>query len=160
MRPREGWWSWKPCKVALETLFAAGILLVSRRESFQRYYDLAERVIPPWVDTTEPTEEERVRFFVARTMRALGAIKPRDVHGYYHQWCTKIGKGTKELQAILDAMAAGGEVVKVTVDGEGQPYYTPRRTRAGSRNSAEASDSTAYGSSHTSTASCGSGAGS
>ena len=122
-RPREGWWSWKPCKVALETLFAAGILLVSHRESFQRYYDLAERVIPPWVDTTEPTEEERVKFFVARTMRALGAIKPRDIRGYYHQWCTKIGKETKELQAILDAMAAGGEAVKVTVDREGQPYY-------------------------------------
>jgi uncharacterized protein YcaQ len=93
------------------------------QESFQRYYDLAERVIPPWVDTTEPTEEERVSFFVARTMRALGAIKPRDIRGYYHQWCTKIGKETKELQAILDAMAAGGEAVKVTVDGEGQPYY-------------------------------------
>jgi len=122
-RPREGWWSWKPCKVALETLFAAGVLLVSRRESFQRYYDLAERVIPPWVDTTEPTEDERVRFFVDRTMRALGAIKPRDVRGYYHQWCTRIGRGTKELQVILDAMVAAGEAVRVIVDGERQPHY-------------------------------------
>lgn len=122
-RPHQGWWSWKPCKVALETLFAAGVLLVSRRDNFQRYYDLAERVIPAWVDTTEPTEEERVRFFVGRTMRALGAIKPKDIRGYYPQWCVKMEKGAKELQVLLDAMVAGGEAVKVSVEDERQPYY-------------------------------------
>ncbi|MEJ2733508.1 MAG: crosslink repair DNA glycosylase YcaQ family protein, partial [Anaerolineae bacterium] len=44
-RDRRGtWWDWKPAKTALEILFEGGYLMVDRRENFQRYYDLAERV--------------------------------------------------------------------------------------------------------------------
>ena len=68
--PSRGWWSWKPAKVALEALFAAGVLMISHRENFQRYYNLTERVLPPWVDASEPTEEERIRFFALRTWAA------------------------------------------------------------------------------------------
>ena len=43
---RGTWWDWKPAKTALELLFAQGYLMVDRREGFQRYYDLSERVLP------------------------------------------------------------------------------------------------------------------
>src|SRR5215210_2314672 len=41
-----GWWEWKPEKRALEHLFAAGELMISRRDpNFHRVYDLRERVL-------------------------------------------------------------------------------------------------------------------
>ena len=38
--------------------------MVDHREKFQRYYDLTENVLPSNVHKSEPTEEERKRFFV------------------------------------------------------------------------------------------------
>src|SRR5215475_8048308 len=40
-------WNWKPAKMVLEALWDQGVLAVAARQSFQRRYDLAERVIPP-----------------------------------------------------------------------------------------------------------------
>src|SRR5581483_12030339 len=39
-------WNWKPAKMVLEALWDNGVLVVAGRRSFQRRYDLAERVIP------------------------------------------------------------------------------------------------------------------
>src|SRR4028118_900468 len=55
-----GWWEWKPEKRALEHLFAAGELMISRRDpNFHRVYDLRERVLekalPDWQDGLAPT---------------------------------------------------------------------------------------------------------
>ncbi len=47
---RGAWWSRTPYKVALETLFDRGDLMITAREGFQRRYDLRERVLPDWVD--------------------------------------------------------------------------------------------------------------
>ena len=41
-------WNWKPEKRLLEDLFAAGEVVVSGRDGFQRLYHLPERVIPRW----------------------------------------------------------------------------------------------------------------
>jgi uncharacterized protein len=41
-----GWWDWKPQKAALEYLWFTGELMVTRREKFQKVYDLTERVLP------------------------------------------------------------------------------------------------------------------
>src|SRR5688572_13442604 len=47
-RSRAGWWEWGDTKRALEWLFWAGhVTTHSRRGSFERVYDLTERVIPP-----------------------------------------------------------------------------------------------------------------
>ncbi len=40
------WWDWKAEKIALEQLFLLGELMISKRERFQRVYDMAERVHP------------------------------------------------------------------------------------------------------------------
>src|SRR5207253_10251579 len=39
-------WNWKPAKMVLEALWDNGVIVVARREAFQRRYDLGERVIP------------------------------------------------------------------------------------------------------------------
>jgi len=76
------WWNWRPAKVALEYLFSCGELMISRRVRFQREYDLRERVLPPWVNTSEPSPEERNRFWVERGARALGVCYPRNTGDY------------------------------------------------------------------------------
>ena len=39
-KPAGGWWNWKEEKVALESLFILGELMIARRQAFQRVYDL------------------------------------------------------------------------------------------------------------------------
>ncbi len=76
------WWNWRPAKVALEYLYAFGELMIADRDKFQRVYDLTERVLPEWVDTSEPTVEERDRFWVERGARALGVCTARQAGDY------------------------------------------------------------------------------
>jgi len=120
---RGGWWNWKPAKAALEVLLGAGVLLVSRRDNFQRYYDLAENVLPSWVDTEPPTDEERVRFFTLKTLGALGAIAAGDIREYYQHWCVRLGRTVKQLEEALAALASEGEAEAVMLDGVKTGYH-------------------------------------
>lgn len=118
-----GWWNWKPAKTAMEYLMRAGILLVHHRESFQKYYDLAENVIPPGVDTTEPSDEERARFFAFRTLSALGLVKPPELRKYFFNWSVKLGWTSKQLQILMDELVTEGEVEQHSLEGDKTPYY-------------------------------------
>src|SRR5512146_2410899 len=40
------WWDWKVEKRVLEYLHTSGIVMIARREKFQRVYDLRERILP------------------------------------------------------------------------------------------------------------------
>src|SRR3546814_6142320 len=54
-----GWWGWGDTKRALEWLFWAGhITTATRRASFERVYDVSERVIPAAI-LALPTPAER-----------------------------------------------------------------------------------------------------
>ena len=79
---RSGWWDWKPSKRALEHLYNCGELMVGNRVNFQRVYDLRERVLPDWVDTSVPTESETARHLLERSMLSLGICQPNHVAGY------------------------------------------------------------------------------
>lgn len=79
---RSSWWDWKPAKIALEYLYAYGDLMIAERPKFQRVYDLTERVLPEWVDRSEPTADERDRFWVERGAKALGVGLPRNPGDY------------------------------------------------------------------------------
>ena len=111
-----GWWNWKPAKTALELLLGAGTLLVHHRNNFQRYYDLAENVLPPWVDATPPTDDERVDFFILRTLGALGAVKASDIREYYQHWSVKLGRTIKQLEESLQRLATEGKVEAVSLE--------------------------------------------
>jgi uncharacterized protein YcaQ len=81
--PKRGsWWDWKPAKTALEYLFVTGDLMVTNRVNFQRVYDLTERVLPDWVDTTPPSSLERDRYWVEQGLIAMGICLPEKVAEY------------------------------------------------------------------------------
>jgi len=79
---RGTWWDWKPAKRALEYLYNRGELMIANRVNFHRVYDLRERVLPEWVDRSEPTIEETYRHLVERSIRMLGLADPGHAADY------------------------------------------------------------------------------
>ena len=74
-----GWWEWKPAKQALEHLFLSGDLMVTRRDGFQKVYDLPENVIPAGVDTSTPSQGEWARFILGSMSQAYGVATDADL---------------------------------------------------------------------------------
>jgi uncharacterized protein len=105
-----GWWGWKPEKRALEYLLTAGELMVARRQSFQRVYDLRERVHPDWNDELLPPQDEAERQLVLRAVHALGVTTSAWVADYFRM-------DRRRTPARVHALADAGELIEVHVDG-------------------------------------------
>ncbi len=103
------WWNWRPAKVALEYLYAFGELMIADRVNFQRLYDLTSRILPDWVDVTEPTREERDRFWVERGAKALGVFLPRHAGDYTWMKVTK-------SKPIVESLLKQGVLQWITAD--------------------------------------------
>lgn len=105
-----GWWSWKPAKRALEQLFMEGRLMVSRREGFQKVYDLTERVLPPDVNLDEPSPREFARFLIRQAL---------DAHGFANAGNMTYLRRSRELREAvvgeLDEMSASGTLVSFII---------------------------------------------
>ncbi|MGO4892854.1 winged helix-turn-helix domain-containing protein [Flavobacterium sp. W21_SRS_FM6] len=74
-----GWWDWKPAKKALEQLFMEGELMVLKRQGFQKFYELTERVVPTGIDTSIPTETEFYDYLIMRFLAAQGLGSAEDI---------------------------------------------------------------------------------
>ncbi len=118
-----GWWNWKIEKVALEYLFSRGEIMVARRENFQRIYDLTERVIPDWQDTSTPPLSEVYPALIRKSIRALGIARPAWVADYY-----RLPK--KEVAAYLPQLISAGEIFEVNVEGWPEPALTVEENTA------------------------------
>jgi len=103
------WWNWKPAKMALEYHFDSGRLMIGNRINFQRVYDLTERVLPEWVDTTLSTAEERDRFWIEQGARALGICHPMQAADYSYRKRTP-------AKAILEELLKEGVLVPVQAE--------------------------------------------
>jgi len=107
-----GWWGWKDEKRWLEGLFALGELMITRRENFQRVYDLSERVLAKMGadDVEAATHEAMQRAFVLGAVRALGITQARWINDYFRS-------GVRLKDAELDGYVERGELLRVDVDG-------------------------------------------
>jgi uncharacterized protein YcaQ len=111
-----GWWTWKPEKRALESLFSLGELMITRRERFQRVYDLRERVHPTWDDARLPTADAVWRTKTLNAVRALGVTTARWAGDYFRMPVAATASRVCDL-------AADGALVEVDVDGFDDPLY-------------------------------------
>ncbi len=113
--PRRGsWWDWKPAKIALEYLFTRGDLMITNRVNFQRVYDLTERVLPSWVDTSMPGVVERDRYWIEQGLLAMGMCLPNQIAEYAYHMRRALPKELKQdlqrngILVLLKAILADG----------------------------------------------------
>jgi uncharacterized protein YcaQ len=116
-----GWWEWKPEKRALEHLYTAGELMISRRDpNFHRVYDLRERVLeralPGWEDGLAPTPEEVRRTLALKVVRALGVTVARWVPDYFRT-------PKRGMAGLLEELADRGELLRARIEGLDEPAY-------------------------------------
>ena len=102
----------------LEVLFWAGRLAVAdRRSTFERLYDMAERVIPqPVLDTPTPPIEEAHRGLLLHAARAMGVATVKDLADYFRM------KATESRPRIAE-LVEDGALVPVNVEGWKDPAY-------------------------------------
>jgi uncharacterized protein YcaQ len=116
-----GWWEWKPEKRALEHLFAAGEIMISRRDpNFHRVYDLRERVLgralPGWEDALAPSYGEVRRTLALKAVRALGVSVARWAPDYFRT-------PKKGIADLLEGLADEGALLRARIEDWGEPAY-------------------------------------
>ena len=112
-------WNWKPAKAVLEALWDNGVLVVAGRRSFQRRYDLAERVIPRAIlDAPTPDEDETLRTLALLAVRARGALTEPAIREH---WRLKGGRALLHHHVL--ALVDEGLVREVEADDGGAPFY-------------------------------------
>lgn len=92
---RGTWWGWTPSKAALEYLWRTGEFAVTRRDGFQKVYDLTENVIPgdhlSFVDDASANVDWLCREAISR----LGVATHAEIAAYFDaitpamaaEWC-------------------------------------------------------------------------
>jgi uncharacterized protein YcaQ len=121
---RSGWWEWGHTKQALEWLFWAGhVTTATRRGSFERVYDLPERVLPPAIlALPSPDEADAHRHLVALSARALGVAAAADLRDYFRL-------GVEETRIAIAELVEAGTLLPVAVEGWRQPAFLHAEAR-------------------------------
>jgi uncharacterized protein YcaQ len=116
-----GWWGWSDAKKALEWLFWSGFITTrTRRASFERVYDLTERVLPPSIlqaPTPEPADAHRALLAIAA--RSLGIATVKDLRDYFRQ-------PPEDAKPRVAELVETGELIPVAVEGWSQLAYLQR----------------------------------
>ena len=82
-KPSTGWWDWHPSKAALEFLWRTGELAITRREGFQKVYDLTERVIPAAQRTREVDRDAFVDWACREALSRLGFATRGEIAAFW-----------------------------------------------------------------------------
>ena len=124
------WWGWGEGKRALEWLHWTGRLAALRRPTFERLYDLPERVLPPDVlDRPAVPEGDARKALLVLAARSLGVATAADLADYHRQRLTAV-------RPLLAELVEDGSLLEATVEGWNAPAYlhpgarVPRRAEA------------------------------
>lgn len=109
-RAKGPWWDWSEVKRICEVLFGVGVLTTGTRRSFERLYDLTERVIPPDVLAQRWDADSGARELVQRSAVALGVATEPDLRDYYRL-------DPRRSQAAVAALVEEGVLEPVAVEG-------------------------------------------
>jgi hypothetical protein len=123
-------WNWQDAKIALEWLFCAGKVTTAERRTFERIYDLTERVLPNDVlAAPTPGREDAQRELVRIAGRAHGIATEKQLREYFHL-------PAEHAKARVAELVEAGELTPVRVDDLPQQMYlwtearVPARVRA------------------------------
>ncbi|WP_419758275.1 winged helix-turn-helix domain-containing protein [Acidisoma sp.] len=124
-RATKGMWVWSAAKHALEWLFWAGLVASThRRGSFERVYDLPERVLPRAIlELPTPRGVDARRALIARAGRALGIATADDLRDYYRI-------PAPDARLPIEQLVEDGTIIPVRVRGWQQQAYLHKDARA------------------------------
>lgn len=118
----DGWWDWHPSKTALEYLWRTGALCVTRREGFQKVYDLPERAVDTVHLEARCGEAEFIDWACSSALRRLGFAAHGEIAAFWGMISPAIAKDWCESRL-------GNEIVQVLADpsdgSEPKPVYAP-----------------------------------
>jgi uncharacterized protein YcaQ len=112
----------KDTGVALFHWWLVGELMITRRQGFERIYDLRGRVAPAEFDTAAPAETAEA-FFARKSLAFLGAQRERP-------WITSVSDDIQrkispvEGKAWLGRLVEQGAVIPLMVEGSKDTWYT------------------------------------
>ena len=117
-------WDWHDGKRALEVLFWTGdVTTAMRRGSFERVYDLPERVLPrAVVDAPTPEEDKAQRALLMIAARALGVATETDLRDYFR---LPVADTKRRLAELVEA----GALLPIKVQGWRQVAYLDPEAR-------------------------------
>lgn len=123
-KPRTGgWWGWSDAKRALEWLFWAGMVTTTTRKSFERLYDLPERVLPAHIlGLPTPTLEDAHRELVRVSARSLGIATEDDLADYFRL-------RLRDVRPRVAELVEEGAVRTVRVEGIDKPMLLAKDAR-------------------------------
>ncbi len=124
-KTKGGWWSWSDTKTAIEFLFWSGQVTSAKRRTFERLYDLPERVLPAEIIAAKtPTRDEAHRALIERSARAMAIGSEADLRDYYRL-------AVVPARAAIAELVESGVLIATTVEGWAKPAYRHRDARAG-----------------------------
>ena len=107
--------------MGLERLFWIGEVTTTTRRSFERIYDLPERVLPAEVlNTPTPPAEESQRHLLSVAAGALGVAAEADLRDYFRLTAA-------DAKPRIAELTEGGELIPVKVESWKPPAYLHRR---------------------------------
>jgi len=112
-----GWSSGRNVNRMLDYLWVKGEVLVSHRQGKQRYWDLAERILPQWMDHPPLPPRDVTRQAAQTAVRALGAATPRQITLHYTRY------RYPDLLEVLDELVTAGRLIPAEVEDVKGPWY-------------------------------------
>lgn len=117
------WWDWKLEKNCLEYFFYVGEVMIRERRSFQRVYDLQERVLPGWDEGKVPSREAATQIKILLAARALGIASPAWLADYFYVNKTP-------ANAAIKALAEEGRLLPAEIEGLHGGFYIAQENLA------------------------------
>ncbi len=118
-------WFWnhtKLSKVALESMYIWGDLVISHKEGVRKYYDLATRVIPKDIyEMSDPNKylEDFFKWIVKRRIGSVGLLWNRGSNAYLGIYFMK----SKERNQAFKSLYDNNKLIEVEVENIKYPLY-------------------------------------
>ena len=115
-----GWTDGRTVGRMLDFLWAQGHILVSKRVGAHKWWDLADRCLPPsWIVQEPLAEHEVVCAATQKALRSLGVATPRDITEHFTR------NRYPGLSEVLSELEANERVMRVRVQEQGKELVGP-----------------------------------
>ncbi len=113
----------KDVSQAISHLWRGDRIFTAYRRSNVRYFDLAERVLPSWVDSTPVASAEAKRWMAVTSLRILALASSAQWQSRFKFFYAQTDLSTAERKQLWADLTADGTFAPVQIVGVKSPYY-------------------------------------